>query len=258
MPNLSGAPQSQQQPPEYMSAHFGGPALLFGAYLFFYSWLLLFNYYSTFGISLVSLDMPVYFYLTFASTAVEYFGIWLLVALALGAFFYVLLNSAWPWDRKPWVLMLHKFLFAVLLAIGFWVTSFMAQQQGQLQAQQVRDGGVLPAIRLVFEKDRGELFPNILKAAKQTADSGVEEAVLLVETKSVYYVLVQKVLRDRQSAQTRYDSMGVVYRVPKKYVSYAEVDVANTERLEGYFARFADWGTLLDPAKLKEAGWPGY
>ena len=51
-------PERQVGTTEQLSAHFGGPALLLGAYLFFYSWLLLFYYFRTFGISLVSLDIP--------------------------------------------------------------------------------------------------------------------------------------------------------------------------------------------------------
>lgn len=239
-------PERQVGTTEQLSAHFGGPALLLGAYLFFYSWLLLFYYFRMFGISLVSLDIPVYFYLTFAWTAVEYFGVGVLLALTLGAICYVWLNGAWAMDRKPWVHFLHRSAFAVFLMVGLWSTSFLAQQQGELQAQQVRDGGVLAPIRLVFGKDQAGMFPEVLTTAKVTPDQGVKEAVLLVETTAAYYVLVQKVLRDQQTSVTQYDAMGVVYRVPKKYVTYAQMDVINTQRVERLFPKLPSWKTLFN------------
>lgn len=247
MPNLSSTAQPQaQQPPEHLSAHFGGPALLFGAYLFFFSWLLLFYYFRTFGVSLVALDIPVYFYLTFAWTAVDYFGYGLLGILTAGAICYVLLNGAWGWDGSPFGQFVHKAAFAAFLMFGLWGTSFLAQQQGQLLAQQVRDGGMLPSIRLFFEKDQSALFPEILKQAEQRTDNSVKEPVLLFESKTAYYVLVQKVLRDQRTQVTQYDSMGMVYRVPKKYVGYAEVDVVNTERMEGIIATPQAWTLLFN------------
>lgn len=247
MSNSSSPIQSQPPiPPEHLSSHFGGPALLFGAYLFLFSWLLMFYYFRTFGVSLVALDIPVYFYLTFAWSAVGYFGYGLLGILAMGAICFILLNGAWGWDKTSFGRFVHKAAFAAFLIFGLWGSSFLAQQQGQLLAQQVRDGGMLPTIRLVFEKDQSAQFPQIMKEAERRTDNSVKEAVLLVESKSAYYLLVQKNLRDQHANVNQYDAMGMVYRVPKKYVSYAEVDVVDSERVEGLLEKIASWKLLCN------------
>jgi hypothetical protein len=220
------APESSQ-----LSAHFGGPALLFGAYLFFYSWLHLFYYFQTFGIPLVSLDISLNFYLAFAWTAVKQFGGWMLCILTAGAILYVGLNSAWSWDCKPFRNFVHKVLFVLFLIAGLWGTSGLAEHFGMLQAEQVRDGGVLHPIRLHFEEKQVKNFPPELMAAAASKDGGVTEAVLLIETSTAYYVLVQKVLPKTNKQPQRYDSFGTVYQVPKKQVTYVEIDVANRSRI---------------------------
>ncbi|CAI8836751.1 hypothetical protein [Pseudomonas sp. IT-P294] len=217
------APESSQ-----LSTHFGGPTLLFGAYLFFYSWLHLFYYFKTFGIPLVSLDISLYFYLAFAWTVAKQFGVWYLIG---GAFVYVLLNSRWSWDEKPIRYLLHKVLFAVFLIAGLWGTSVLAEHFGTLQAQQVRDGGVLRPIRLHFKEQYAKVYPPELMMATASKDGGVKEAVLLIETAATYYVLVQKVLVKTDNRPQRYDSFGTVYQVPKKQVTYIEIDVPNMPRV---------------------------
>jgi hypothetical protein len=211
-----------------LSTHFGGPALLFGAYLFFYSWLHLFYYFKTFGIPLVSLDISLYFYLAFAWTVAKQFGVRILIC---GAIVYVVLNSAWSSDHKPFAYLLHKALFTIFLIVGLWGTSVLAEHFGTLQAQQVRDGGVLRPIRLHFEEKQVKNYPPELMMATASKDGGVKEAVLLIETAETYYVLVQKVLMKTDKQPQRYDSFGTVYQVPKKQVTYIEIDVPNLPRI---------------------------
>lgn len=217
-------------PPEspQLSTHFGGPTLLFGAYLFFYSWLHLFYYFKTFGISLVSLDISLYFYLAFAWTVAKQFGVWCLI---VGAIVYVVLNSGWPSDNKPLWHFVHKILFTTFLIAGLWGTSMLAEHFGTLQAQQVRDGGMLRPIRLHFEDKYVKNYPPELMMATATKEGGIKEAVLLIETAETYYVLLQKVLVKTDKQPQRYDSFGTVYQVPKKQVSYVEVDIPNMPRI---------------------------
>ncbi|QAY86742.1 hypothetical protein [Pseudomonas arsenicoxydans] len=217
------APESSQ-----LSTHFGGPTLLFGAYLFFYSWLHLFYYFKTFGIPLVSLDISLYFYLAFAWTVAKQFGVWYLFG---GALVYVLLNSGWSSDQRPIPYFLHKVLFTVFLIVGLWGTSVLAEHFGTLQAQQVRDGGVLRPIRLHFDEKYVKSYPPELMMATASKDGGIKEAVLLIETAATYYVLVQKVLVKTDKQPQRYDSFGMVYQVPKKQVTYIEIDVPNMPRV---------------------------
>lgn len=219
------APESSQ-----LSAHFGGPTLLFAAYLFFYSWLHLFYYFKTFGIPLVSLDISLYFYLAFAWTVAKQFGGWFLPILGGGAIGYLALNSAWASDHNSFPHFLHKALFAIFLVCGLGVTSVVAEHFGTLQAQQVRDGGVLHPIRLHFDDKQVKNFPPELMMATASKDGGIKEAVLLIETGEAYYVLVQKVLMKTDKQPQRYDSFGTVYQVPKKQVTYVEIDVPNLPR----------------------------
>ncbi|NUT75858.1 hypothetical protein HNO86_12475 [Pseudomonas sp. C1C7] len=225
--SASPAPASENS---QLSAHFGGPALLFGAYLFFYSWLHLFYYFKTFGIPLVSLDISLYFYLAFAWTVAKQFGVQALAGLGIGAILYVALNGGWSCDNRHFPYFLHRALFAIFLIIGLWCTSVVAEHYGTLQAQQVRDGGVLRPIRLHFDEKHINDFPPELMAATTSKDGGVKEAVLLIETKEIYYVLVQKVLMKTDKQEQRYDSFGTVYQVPKKQVTYAQIDVPNMSR----------------------------
>jgi len=220
------APESSQ-----LSAHFGGPTLLFAAYLFFYSWLHLFYYFKTFGIPLVSLDISLYFYLAFAWTAVKQFGGWIPLILGGGAILYVALNGGWSSDHELFRHFLHKVLFALFLVLGLWCTSVLAEYLGTLQAQQVRDGGVLHPIRLHFEEKQAKNFPTELSTATVSKDGGIKEAVLLIETDQTYYVLIQKVLMKTDKQPQRYDSFGTVYQVPKKQVIYVEMDVPNMPRV---------------------------
>ena len=110
---------------------------------------------------------------------------------------------------------------------GLWGTSVLAEYFGTLQAQQVRDGGVLHPIRLHFDEKQVKSFPPELMMATASKDGGIKEAVLLIETGETYYVLVQKVLMKTDKQPQRYDSFGTVYQVPKKHVTYLEIDVPN-------------------------------
>jgi hypothetical protein len=220
------APESSQ-----LSAHFGGPTLLFAAYLFFYSWLHLFYYFKTFGIPLVSLDISLYFYLAFAWTVAKQFGVWILIILGCGAIGYVALNGAWSSDRKLFPYFLHKALFAIFLVCGLGATSILAEYFGTLQAEQVRDGGVLHPVRLHFDDKQIKNFPPELMMPTASKDGGIKEAVMLIETGETYYVLVQKVLTKTDKQPQRYDSFGKVYQVPKKQVTYVEIDVPNMPRM---------------------------
>ncbi|WP_139831360.1 MULTISPECIES: hypothetical protein [unclassified Pseudomonas] len=223
----AGVPSADGSP---LSTHFGGPTLLFGAYLFFYSWLHLFYYFKTFGISLISLDISIYFYLAFAWTAAKLFGVWVPIILAVGAIVYVGLNSAWALDQKPFWHFIHKVLFVLFLVGGLWGTASLAEYFGTLQAQQVRDGGVLRPVQLHFEEKYAKVFPAVLGQPLQTKDSATE-AVLLIETDTTYYVLVQKVLMRTNSQPQRYDSFGNVYQIPKKQVSYIGYEIPDGTRI---------------------------
>lgn len=222
------APENSQ-----LSAHYGGPALLFAAYLFFYSWLHLFYYFKTFGIPLVSLDISLYFYLAFAWTVAKQLGVHTLFVLGVGALIFVALNGTWSSDNRGVPYFVHKAMFAIFLILGLWGTSVMAEHYGTLQAQQVRDGGVLRPIRLHFDDKHANDFPPQLTTATTSKDGGVKEPVLLFETAETYYVLVQKVLMKTDKQEQRYDSFGTVYQVPKKQVTYVEVDVPNMSRKTG-------------------------
>lgn len=221
-----------------LSTHFGGPTLLFGAYLFFYSWLHLFYYFKTFGISLISLDISVYFYLAFAWTAAKSFGVWILMILAVGAIVYVWLNGSWSLDHKPRWYLFHKALFVLFLILGLWATANLAEYFGNLQAQKVRDGGVLRPVQMHFNEKYSKAFPAVLGEAIYAKDS-VTQAVLLIETDTTYYALTQKVLVKTEKQSQRYDSFGKVYQVPKKQVTYVEYEIPNMQRVSRRFFDFA-------------------
>ncbi|QQX85250.1 hypothetical protein JJQ59_04715 [Cupriavidus necator] len=211
----------------HLAAYFGGSALLFSAYFYFYAWILLHFYFQAFGISLVSLDIPFYYHLVYASTAIGQSDGFIFVVVIAGAALYVILDRSWASDSKPWVSIAHKLLFVIFLLCVLAGGFHAAKWQGVGLAQDVRDGKHLRQLKLAFKKDAGKKLSDIFKTSIREgmlSEGETLQVKLLIETKDTYYVFVQKVKDEK------YYGYGNTYLIQKKDVSYAVLEVPDETR----------------------------
>ncbi|MGF6986562.1 hypothetical protein QFZ99_006103 [Paraburkholderia atlantica] len=202
-----------------LSAYLTGSAVLFAAYFYFIAWIHLYFYYRELGISLMSLDIPIYYFIVYAYSAIDRSSIdtYLLVLAAVFAF--SILDRSWSVDRIPFVDIAHRVLLTGFLLLLFIFGYALARTQGLRQANDARLGKILYPVHLAFKDvSRSPVFAEIIVADRNF------ELSLITETKDNVYILREP------TAKSAVSPIAFTYTLARKDLSYIKVDLLS----EGY------------------------
>ncbi|MGF6870621.1 hypothetical protein [Paraburkholderia sp. MM5477-R1] len=203
------------------SAYLTGSALLFGAYFYFISWMHLYFYYRELGISLMSLDIPIYYFLVYSYSAINVPSKTTYIIVFLVILFFTILDRRWSWDKKSLVIeIFHRVLLTGFILLVFIFGYMIARGQGLDQAREARRGG-LRTVHIVFKKEALTNLPD------EIASSDREFAMkYITETKDNLYVLVQPGIHLDPRP------IGYTYIIPRKGLAYVKIDLTGHEYVD--------------------------
>jgi hypothetical protein len=193
--------QAEQKTSESLTKLLGGLPLL-AVYPYFAGWVYIYYYYDHFGISLNSLDIPVYHFFVYSQSPLK---TWLGISLLCGIVLILLLISL---SSRLWFLA-----FGLLLA--FFPLFNVARERGDDRAREVRAGDATP-ITFVFKKDVTNLYPIDFRKLNEEG-----KLWLIGQSKDKFYVL-------RQSASHANElPYAIVFDINKTDVLLAKIDIQN-------------------------------
>jgi hypothetical protein len=183
-------------------------AVLLGIYCYFTGWIYTYYYYQHFGISMGSVDMPVYYLFVYSYSVLNTTWGMVLVVVTLALAGAVVRFGERQWMLAPLLILLFPSLFLV------------ARYQAVEDAWglRTRDGK-----RVVFEfKD------DCQHSAALVGQNSLRQLKLLTQTKERYFVLHQSQLIPGTETPTGELPYGMVYDIPRGCVVQART------RLRGY------------------------
>lgn len=177
-------------------------------YLYFTGWVYIYYYLDNFGISLSSLDTPLYFFFVYSYTVISDGKMWLGAVTAVAVVVLFLLQR---YKRE----LVKKFVLTLLLAGLFPLSFYLAKSSGRRQAVLMRMGSAKP-VRFVLKKDAQESYPEDFKLANEA-----ESLKLIFQTEDRFYALQQ----DLGEAQVQSLPIGSTFVLFKGDVQTVRIDL---------------------------------
>lgn len=192
--------------------------LLIAIYLYFIGWTYVYYYYSHFGISLHSLDIPVYYFFAYSNSVIGSLpSVVIGVSLILLGFKLRKFLSN-PYVAVPIVIILFPILFLV------------ARETGIDRAQQLRGAGAKP-VEFVIKDNARKHYP---KEFNQANDSG--NLRMIYQTKDRYFVFVQPT-----GGEEKVMPRGYTYDISKDHILLATIKLENVESGDSRWLKSIGW-----------------
>jgi hypothetical protein len=153
---------------------------LMAIYLYFMGWIYAYYFFQHFGISLVSVDIPFYYFFVYSYTVISNISN-NAVFIAVGATIIYLFSTMY---LKKWNVI---WILAVVLIILLSFPAFfdLAKDTGEKKALELRRGNVNEIV-FFFKKDTAKLYPQEFISANNKG-----ELKLITQTKDLIYVFYQ-------------------------------------------------------------------
>lgn len=153
--------------------------LLAAIYLYFIGWVYVYYYFHHFGISLFSLDIPVYYFFAYSNSVIGN-----LPAIAVLALLALLAYRFRQFLQKPYVV-------GPVVIILFPLFFVLARDTGISRAEQLRIAGAKPISFILKE----EVWKHYSEEFKKANDCG--NLRLIYQTKDRYFVFVQPTSKEK-------------------------------------------------------------
>ncbi|MBI2314112.1 MAG: hypothetical protein HYU77_16600 [Betaproteobacteria bacterium] len=200
-------------------------AFLVAIYIYFVGWIYLYFYYRQFGIPLVSLDVPFYYFFVYSYAVIGAANTWLgYTFIVLFVVVFVLLQRPWANEQHATLNIMQKAILIVSSIALFYVSFALARDQAQANAMDARDNKGTNSICFTLKKEAEDKYPPDFLGANAEC-----LLMLLTETRERYYVLHQPPSREGVMPY------GYAHEVPKDTVILATIrlkDAPITERTE--------------------------
>ena len=180
--------------------------LLVAIYLYFIGWIYVYYYYNHFGISLFSLNIPVYYFFAYSNSVVGNWTTTLILLLLVSLGF------------KLKHLFLHTYIIGPVVVLLFPVFFVVAKESGISRAQQLRIAGAKP-ISFILKEGIKKYYPNDFIQANNNGD-----VRLIYQTKDRYFVFVQPISNENVMPR------GNTYDIRMEHILLATIKLENVER----------------------------
>lgn len=155
---------------------------LIAIYLYFMGWIYAYYFFQHFGISLVSIDIPFYYFFVYSYTVISNISIsnnTVFLAVVATIIYLFITRYLKKWGAI-WILAI-----ILIILLSFPVFFGLAKETGEKKALELRRGNV-DEIIFFFKKDTAKLYPQEFISANNKG-----ELKLIAQTKDLIYVFYQ-------------------------------------------------------------------